>query len=156
MGAPSPARDAKSIRLRGKVIVKIGTASKEEEQHDVPLRAGSVISLGGEKAWEIFSVEPSDRGDKKAYPLIATVRKLETCPIVKRGSLVFSDANGEKLRVAGAGTTTHIDEKTGKVSYLPIWLFPKKLESVNIRCEFWTEFKEYELPVDLDLPIERK
>lgn len=142
------------MRLRGKVLVKVGTASKEEEQRNVPLEAGSVFRFGGEKAIEIVSVEPSDRWDRKDFPLIVTARPLYTALVAKHVS--FSDASGKELQFATAGTVMYEDKKTGKISYIPIWLFPKKLEAVNIRCEFWTEFKEYELPVDLDLPIERK
>jgi hypothetical protein len=140
-----PAGGAKSLTLKGKVVVLCSPRTREAVQKDVALLKGTQIELGPIKA-EITDVRGEEQG-KRLYVDFTN----DTGPEVLK-ELRFEDAQGKEIKSrqfdsssAESGGKTILDVKFYDLAGNP--------DKVTVKAVYYEKIEKFEVPVDLTVSL---
>lgn len=138
-----PAKGAKSLIIKGELIVATGSKFEEKKSGKVKPVDDAVIEVGG-YSFNVVKTGDPKWGEMKFQLTLSTSDDLETIQ-----GIVFYDQDGEKLEAQDSGSGT--SSFGSKTTYSKTFQFKKKPAELVVGLNLWTDLKVITLPVDLNV-----
>ncbi len=135
----TPAKGARELSIEGIATFTVATKSRQSKSQLVPAKKGTTVTIGEHKI-EITKVEESNWGDAKLEVTLKSDLNL-----VELRRIRFFDKSGKLIPSERSfyGTSSFGSKSTTKVTYN----FEKKVDTITVELDEWTDQKEIEVPV---------
>lgn len=140
-----PAKGAKSLIIKGEVVVTTGSKTEKVQSGTVALKEGTTFEVGG-FTFKIKRVEEPKFGDSKVSVTLETSKNMDALKEV-----IFLDESGEKIESEQRGSGSF--GFGGKMTYSRSFGLKKKVSEVEIGLLKWTDLKQVKVPLDLTLGV---
>jgi hypothetical protein len=140
-----PAKGAKSVSLKGSVVLKVGTATSKGVRKRVKLAVGTSFKAGP-YSLEITTAEKSEFFDGKFQVQLESKQDFDAIVAVR-----FLDSKGAELKAEsrGSGRMSFGKNTTWTRSYH----LDKIVKRATIEIEYWKDMKTVELPYTVQVGV---
>ncbi len=141
----TPKAGAQKMKVKGELMVKIGTEKKTHQGEVFDLSKESEQNVGGLKI-KVSKLEKANFGNAGFEFEIKSKGDLSQI-----ASIQFSDAQGKKIETDKNGSSSFGDGKM--TQWTRSYRLKKKEEKVRLEIELWDNLKTVSVPLDLEFGI---
>ena len=140
-----PAKGAKSLMIKGELVVATGSKFAEKKSAKVKPVDGGLIEVEG-VSFKMSSVGDPKWGEMKFQITLNTSDDLKVIQ-----GFVFYDQDGKELEFQDAGSGTSSFGR--KTTYSRTFQFKKNPTELVVGLKFWTDLEVVTLPIDLKVGV---
>lgn len=140
-----PTADARTLTLKGQVVVLVGSEQAEHRQANVALKEDTKISAGPLEG-TIGKVGKPEWGDGELEVELKFERD-----VTEVAEVIFLDAAGEVIESSRTGTTVWAFGRKVQMSFT--YELMKKHDVATIIFKRWTDMEEVVIPLDLEVGV---
>lgn len=138
-----PAKGAKSLIIKGELVVATGSKFEEKKSEKVKPEDGGVVEVGG------FSFKISNAGDPEWGEMKFQVTLSTSTDLDAIQGFVFYDQDGKKLESEDSGSGT--SSFGSKTTYSKTFQFKDKPAHLVMGLNLWTDLEVVTVPIDLNV-----
>lgn len=144
----TPAAGAKTVSIKGKLVVFCSPQTQEAVQKDMALAKDTQIELGPIKA-KISAIKPSKWGTEEHLQVEFT----NDTGYDALKDLTFQDASGKEIKFQQGGGMNSMGPGGKLLSATKIYILPGKPDKVTIKAVYYDKIEKLEVPIDLTVGL---
>ena len=140
-----PTKGAKSLIVKGELVVATGSKLEEKKSEKVKPEDGGVVEVGG-FSFKISDAGDPDWGDMKFQVTLSTSTDLDAVQ-----SFAFYDQDGKKVESKNTGSGS--SSFGAKATYSRTFQLKTKPDQLVVGLNVWTDLEVVTVPIDLNVGV---